>query len=437
MDASKKSDGDKQHRASRRRALRTIGAAGVAASGALTPGKLLAQTPAPSVRRKVKLAYWGWADNPVHQKMSVDAVEQFNKSQEFITVELDATSLVQELRNKVVVAFAAGSPPDLAGTVQTHVQDYYDNGILEPVDPYFSKWDQKDDYFPSAVAAMRSKPGQPVLYMPNAILPYVLYYRADWFDEAKLKPPATYDEFIAAAKAMTKPDRIGYALRGLDYYAVQPIEPIWASAGVRFVDSGGKVDFDSPAAIAITEKWVGMYTKDQSAQRTAVNDRYPQLFALMEQGKAAMWLYGTHAHPQLNAALGDRIQVVRTPNVGNRPCMLANPEGPYMLTSCKEKEAAWEFLKFMGSGEPVRTFTAKRGLLPIRKSISVEPAYQNNRFFKVALANAEYWWMPPFSSKNWANYQDKLAPYWQQALRQEITVKEFHVQGAKFLRGEA
>jgi multiple sugar transport system substrate-binding protein len=284
---------------------------------------------------------------------------------------------------------------------------------------------------------MRSKPGQPVLYMPTAILPYVLYYRADWFDEAKMKPPATYDEFIAAAKAMTKPDRVGYALRGLDYYAVQPIEPIWGSAGIKFVDGTGKVDFDSPAAIAITEKWVGMYTKDQSAQRTAVNDRYPQLFALMEQGKAAMWLYGTHAHPQLSAALGDRIQVVRTPNVGSRPYMLANPEGLFMLTSCKEKEAAWEFLTFMSSGDPVRTFTAKRGLLPIRKSVSAEPAYQNNRFFKVALANAEYWWMPPFSSKNWANYQDKLAPYWQQALRQEITVKEFHVQGAKFLRGEA
>src|SRR4029079_11147846 len=124
MDASRKSDGDKQHRASRRRALRTIGAAGVAASGALAPGNLLAQTAAPSVRKKVKLTYWGWADNPVHQKMSVDAVDQFNKSQGFVTVELDATSLVQELRTKVVVAYAAGSAPDLAGAVQTHVQDY-------------------------------------------------------------------------------------------------------------------------------------------------------------------------------------------------------------------------------------------------------------------------------------------------------------------------
>jgi len=418
-------------RISRRRALAGL-AAGTALAGA--PGALRAQ--APAVRRKVKLVYWGWADNPVHQKMSVDAVDQFNKSQEFITVELDASSLVQELRQKVVIANAAGNAPDLAGTVQTHVQDWYDNGVLHPIDEFFSKWDARADYFPSAVESMRGKPGQPVLYTPVALLPYILYYRADWFQEANLKPPATYDEFIAAAKAITRPDRIGYALRGLDYFAVQPIEPIWASAGVKIVDESGKVDFDSDAAVAVTEKWVGMYTKDKSAQPTAVNDRYPQLFALMEQGKAGMWIYGTHANPQLDAALGQRIQPVPTPNVGGKPYMLANPEGLFMLTACKEKEAGWEFMKHMSSGDPVRSFTQRRGLLPVRKSLADEPVFQTNRFFKVAIENAANWWMPPFAHKHWTNYQDKIAPYWQQALRQEITVKAFHVQAAKFLRGE-
>ncbi len=52
------------------------------------------------------------------------------------------------------------------------------------------------------------------------------------------------------------------------------IQPIWASAGVKFVDENGKVDFDSPEAIGVTEKWVGMFTKDKSAQPTAVNDGY-------------------------------------------------------------------------------------------------------------------------------------------------------------------
>ncbi len=141
------------------------------------------------MRKRVTLNYWTWADNPSHQQMLVDAVDVFNKSQGFITVQLDAGSRTAEVRQKVLVAFAAGAAPDIAGTVQTDVQDYFDSGVLSPVDPFFEKWDQKSDYFPNIVAFMHSKPGQPVLYMASRILPYVLYYRADWFDAAKVAPP--------------------------------------------------------------------------------------------------------------------------------------------------------------------------------------------------------------------------------------------------------
>jgi ABC-type glycerol-3-phosphate transport system substrate-binding protein len=117
--------------------------------------------------------------------------------------------------------------------------------------------------------------------------------------------------------------------------------------------------------------------------------------------------------------------------------MLANPEGLMILSACKEKEAAWEFVVHMSSGQPARVFTEGRGLLPVRKSIAAEPVFQQNRFFKLAATSAATWGRPPFSHKHWANYQDKIAPYWQQALRQEISVKDFHAQAAKFLRGEA
>jgi multiple sugar transport system substrate-binding protein len=417
---------------SRRAAMQAIGLAGAAAMA----GPATAYAQAPAVRRPVSLSYWTWTDNPGHQKLLVEVVDGFNKSQDMISIELDAGSRTMEVRQKVMVSFAAGAAPDIAGAVQTHVQDYFDSGVLWPVDSYFTKWDQKEDYFPNIVGFMRSKPDQPVLYMPSRILPYVLYYRADWFDEAKVTPPRTYDEFLEAARRLTKPDeRAGYAMRGVDYYAVQPIEPIWGSAGVQFVDAKGNVDFASPEAVAVTEKWVGMFTKDKSAQPTAVNDGYPQLFALMERGRAAMWIYGTHASPQLNAALGDRIQVVPTPNVGSPQRMLANPEGDFITTSCKEKEAAWTFLQYMASSKAAN-LAQGRGFLPVRKSLSADPAIQTNRFFKVASANAVNWWTPPFAAKNWALYQDKIAPYWQQTLRQEITPKQWNEQAAKFLRGD-
>ena len=55
----------------------------------------------------------------------------------------------------------------------------------------------------------------------------------------------------------------------------------------------------------MTEKWVGMLTKDKSAQPTAVNDGYREQYALMEKGKCGLWFYGPHASPALMTALGD------------------------------------------------------------------------------------------------------------------------------------
>src|SRR4051812_33559856 len=121
-----------KHGTTRRKMLGLIGAAGAA----LGAGPALGQVAAPAVRKPVRLSYWTWADNPGHQKRLVDAVNAFNAKQQFVTVELDAGSVTMEARKKVVVAFAAGSAPDISGTVQTHAQDWFDSGILHPIDEY-------------------------------------------------------------------------------------------------------------------------------------------------------------------------------------------------------------------------------------------------------------------------------------------------------------
>ena len=136
-----------------------------------------------------------------------------------------------------------------------------------------------------------------------------------------------------------------------------------------------------------------------------------------------MWYYGPHASPALIKALGDNIQAVNNPRVGPKHYMLANPEGPLMTTSCKEKDAAWEFIKFIASGDALLLYTAKRMVPPVRKSFFNNPAFEGNRFIKMSLAESDTWYMPPYENKNWANFQDKIPPYWQEALRQKITVQ--------------
>jgi multiple sugar transport system substrate-binding protein len=418
-------------RISRRHA---IGVVGAAAGAAIASPKLAF----PNVRKKVKLTYWNWADNPNHQKISTDSVAMFNASQDFIEVEVDANMAVMESRNKLVVSYAAGAAPDVIMTVQYWLQDYYDNGILEPLEDQFNAWEDKDDFFPNVMEQVRSKPGQPIMMIPQTSIPYFNFYRADWFEEAGLAVPDTYDEFIAAAKALTKaPDRYGYALRGQKYSAIQVILPIWHSAGVNFVNEDGSVDFDMPEAVDVTEKWVGMLIKDKSCQPTAINDGYRELYALMEKSKCAMWLYGPHASPALMAALGDAIQGAPNPRVGPERYMLANPEGPMMVSTCPEKEAAWEFIKFITTGDAAMLYTANRAVPPVRYSLADAAPFQDNRFIKMSLDESDTWWTPPYHDENWTNFQDKIAPFWQETLGEKMSPKEFNEIGARLLRGEA
>ena len=190
-------------RLSRRQAL----ACSAPPARARSPARAASRRPA--VRRKVKLTYWNWADNPTHQKISLDASTCSTSRRASSRSRSTPTMAVMESRKKLVVAFAAGGAPDVIMTVQYWVQDYFDNGILQPIGDCFNKWDAKSDFFPNVVEQMRSKPGQPVLYTAadqHSVLPVLL--RADWLKEDGSQPPETYDEFVAAAKAITRaPDR--------------------------------------------------------------------------------------------------------------------------------------------------------------------------------------------------------------------------------------
>src|ERR1700761_4949899 len=73
-----------------------LGMMGATAGGLVAGNRpAAAQSPAsPAVRKKVKIVYWNWADNPNHLKISTDSVDMFNKSQNLIEVELDANMAV-------------------------------------------------------------------------------------------------------------------------------------------------------------------------------------------------------------------------------------------------------------------------------------------------------------------------------------------------------
>jgi ABC-type glycerol-3-phosphate transport system substrate-binding protein len=226
-------------------------------------------------------------------------------------------------------------------------------------------------------------------------------------------------------------------MRGQTYSAIQVILPIWASAGVKFVDEKGNVDFDSPAAIGVTEKWVNLLIKDNAAQPTPVSDGYREQYALMEKGKCGFWYYGPHASPALIKALGDNIQAVNNPRVGPNHYMLANPEGPLMTTSCKEKEAAWEFIKFIASGDALLLYTAKRMVPPVRKSMFQQPGVREQPIHQDVARRLQHVVHAAVLAQELGQFPGQDPAVLAGDAQQEDHGAAFHAQGAKFLRGQA
>ena len=74
-----------------------------------------------------------------------------------------------------------------------------------------------------------------------------MYYRADWFKEAGLQPPKTFDDFQNAAIKLTDPskNRFGFGMRGAGGGEGLLIE-VMRSFGSPIVDDKGQPAMDKP-----------------------------------------------------------------------------------------------------------------------------------------------------------------------------------------------
>ena len=158
----------------------------------------------------------------------------------------------------------------------------------------------------------------------------------------------------------------------------------------------------------------------------------------MEKGKCGFWYYGPHASPALIKALGDNIQAVNNPRVGPEPLHAGQSGRP----------ADDDVVQGEGRGVGVHQVhrVGRRAAAVHRQAHGAAGAQvvlqQSRRSRTTGSSRCRWrtsntWYMPPYYQKNWANFQDKIPPYWQETLSKKITVQQFHEQGAKFLRGQA
>lgn len=316
-----------------------------------------------------------WLDQLTPEK------DQFIKEQivkpfeaKYPNIKVDFLGVPGPLGDKIRVALAAGSPPD----VSSGAMEFRAQGALEPLDAYFEQSPLKDKINEEAVRTIRSldaKEGK--LYgIPTSLLVWCVWIRPDWYKEANLKIPETWDEFFDAAHKLTDKSkgRYGFTIRGGQGSAGTLEHLMYSYSGLtEFFTKDGKSTINDPLHVEFVEKFLGMY--NVVTPEDDVTKGFAEIGATFTSGKAAMYVQNLGSGIRNEAGFQNdysKFQAIPFPRSVKGYVVLPSLTGRTtpMFKDSKNKEAAWKFIEFFADQEQNSKYAKLISEIPLNKDIA-------------------------------------------------------------------
>ncbi|WP_426998094.1 ABC transporter substrate-binding protein [Pseudarthrobacter sp. N5] len=203
-----------------------------------------------------------------------------------------------DLYNRILTAVTSGDGPDVLNIGNTWAVTLQETGAFEPVESALLDAVGGKDRFLKTSWSTGGAEGKTPTSVPLYGLAYNMYYNPKMFADAGIaKPPATWDEFVADAKKLTKdtngdgkPDQWGFTAAGASVAANshQAFVRGLQNGGSLF-DKDGKPTFDSAAQVKGVKQFVDLMATDKvmSPSDAEISDGSQKVDNLIK-GKAAM-----------------------------------------------------------------------------------------------------------------------------------------------------
>lgn len=343
--------------------------AGACGSSQSTPAAGTAAEPSPA--GPVSMEFWGWA--PGYDKI----VDQWNAAHPDVKVTFKKVpSGGKGGYAQITDAVTAGKGPCLAqieyGTIPSMLVKNAVLDITQYAGPDMAK------FIPSAASAVTV--GGKVYGVPVDLGPMVLYYRTDLFAKYGIaKPPATWDEYQAAAEKVAAADpgvKFGTAPGDGNDLAALTLQTgqSWYSAS----GSSWTVSIDNPGTRKVAAYWQGL--KDKGLVAATGNAWDPQFDKASEAGKVVTFVNASWAAGGLKSDLKDlsgKWAVAPMPDwsAGEGKSATSGGSATSVMTGCKTPREAERFAAFL-STDPhvVSTGITDGGLFPASKAGQDDPA---------------------------------------------------------------
>lgn len=334
--------------------------------------------------KTVRFRYW--ADTTAYSQLMQDIIKKFNaENGKGITVigeeaAWDGGAFSENLFN----AAMGGGDIDCATWKLTATPLFANNNLLLDLTPYVDKWEKKNDIDANIWNVMKQAGGSDKIYvMPWNIQVLYVYYRPSYFKRAGVSVPKTYEEFLDAVKKCTmdtngdgKTDVYGFGMRG----GRNGHEP-WGS--FIYAAGGNFAKLNSPEAIKGMQDFINLY-KNGYVPPTATSDGFSEIMANFKSGLTAMTIHHTGSAADMVKVFGDDVSAFPFPAGKGRWTSMGDTDTA-IFKSCKNPEAAFEWVAYLAAGEGERMWCEGTGNIPVSKTVGAREYFQSNRFMKASL----------------------------------------------------
>lgn len=346
-----------------------------------------------SPAQAIEIEYWQYFFEARVTAME-QLIENFEAENPDITVKMTHFPYA-DYRTKVAAAIPAGEGPDVVQLFYGWLNDYVEADLIQPLPTdAFPPAEIEAEFFPMVGAMKR---GDAYMALPTAVRSLALFYNERLFDDAGIDgPPATLDELVETAKALTKKDGAGNitqvgittGMTGQDHHWFREVL-VRQFGGDPYVDGYQTVNYNTDAGRMALE----YYTDLEKTHEVTALGFMDEAQAAFKAGRAGMHIDGSFRIGALDKVRGLKWGVTELP---------AGPDGTksnyssYWVNAITTKaeaekyEAAVKFMDYITSDAAMQVWLDTVGELPAKPSVGLTDANSSHPVYGPFIRGLEY-----------------------------------------------
>lgn len=307
----------------------------------------------------------GFRSSDAEEELLEATLAAFNET--YPNIEVDYEPIPEGYVDQMTAQFSAGEPPDLFYVQAEFADAWIEDGLLEPLDPYFAGNPEFDTepFFDPLLEAFQFE-GQ-TYGLPKDASPLALFVNPDMLSEAGVDVPTTWEELQTAAEALTTDEVYGLCL-GAELPRVGAF--IYQAGGGIYNEDGTELTIAAPESVEAIDFVLDMHESGSLMVPADTGAGWcGEAYGL---GQAAMTMEGNWLVPALENDFPETPFEINELPQGAGQGNLAFTVAYSIGADSANKEAAWVLLQYLTGPEGMASWTGQGLALPSRED--VEPA---------------------------------------------------------------